>query len=306
MAPNREEGDEATENHKTVERTSERGVETGFRPAIDSHVHVMPQRLLDTIQTYFDVQEGWEVSHPTIRSDIEETLSTAGVSAYFGLPYVHKPGIADDLNTWVLEQAEDSDMLLPFATAHGDDDVHDVVQRAFDGGARGLKFQCPVQQSGPDDPRLEPAFELAASYDRPVIFHAGTAPLYHESPHVGSERFETFLDSFPDVRVCAAHLGADEIDRFLELACEHDQVYLDTAMAVSPRSVEFGFPDPDTVSTASLEAQADSIMYGSDFPLLPTSYEAERVGLLERQLSATAQRAIFFETAMDFVGEVPA
>jgi hypothetical protein len=78
------------------------------------------------------------------------------------LPYAHRPGIAADLNDWVLDRAAESGMCVPFATVHGDDDVRAVVEAAFDRGARGLTFQCPVQKCGPADPRLDPAFELAA------------------------------------------------------------------------------------------------------------------------------------------------
>jgi len=243
--------------------------EEGFAPAIDAHVHLMPDRLMGAIRESLGEQAGWSFDHPTDRDTIEAALGDAGVDRYLALPYVHQPGMARELNAWVLGRADESSMAVPFATVHGDDAVDDVVREAFEAGAMGLKFQCPVQGSGPDDPRLEPAFELAAEYDRPVLFHAGTAPMFEDDPNVGVEHFAAFLETHPDVRACAAHMGAFETSQFLELAREHGNAYLDTTMAMSPRSPSVVGFDPSTVTDETLESLSESIMYGSDFPNIP-------------------------------------
>ncbi len=272
-------------------------------PAIDAHVHLLPEGLLEAIRRALHEQAGWTFDHPTTREGIERGLRGAGVERYVALPYAHEPGIAADLNEWVRERAADSDMAIPFATVHGDDDVRTVVREAFEGGARGLKFQCPVQECGPADPRLDPAFELAAEYDRPILFHAGTAPLFEDSPHVGADQFAEFIESYPEVCVCAAHMGADEVETFIEFAREHEEVFLDTTMALSPRSPEFLGFDPATIADETLAELSDSIMYGTDYPNLPYSYEAERTGLCSRDLPESARRDIFGRTAERFLGE---
>ncbi|GAB7011031.1 hypothetical protein [Halorubrum trueperi] len=60
-----------------------------------------------------------------------------------------------------------------------------------------MKFQCPVQDYAPDatSPDFDPAFELAAEYDRPVLFHPSTAPMYEGSPCVGADHFRSFCGS---------------------------------------------------------------------------------------------------------------
>lgn len=275
----------------------------GFAPAIDAHVHLMPDRLMGAIRESLGEQAGWSFDHPTGRDAIEAALRGAGVDRYLALPYAHRAGMARELNAWVVERAGDSSMAVPFATVHGDDDVGDVIRAAFDAGARGLKFQCPVQGSGPDDPRLEPAFQLAAEYDRPILFHAGTAPMFEDDPNVGVEHFEAFLESYPAVRACAAHMGAFETPAFVELARNHDNAFLDTTMAMSPRSPSVVGFDPSTVANETLESLSGSIMYGSDFPNIPYPYRDERVGLLDRDLSKGTRRDLFRRTAERFLGE---
>lgn len=274
-----------------------------FTPAIDAHVHLMPDRLMSAIRQSLSEQVGWEFPHPTSRDGIEATLQAAGVDRYVALPYAHRPGIAEELNDWVLSRSGESEMTVPFATVHGDDNVRAVVRTAFDAGARGLKFQCPVQKSGPADPRLDPAFELAAEHDRPILFHAGTAPMFEDSPHVGHDQFENFLQTYPDVRACCAHMGTFEWESFVSLLQEYDSAYLDTCFAMSsaaPRSMNF---DPSEIPDAVFEELSERIMYGSDYPNIPHEYGDERTHLLDRDLPPQVYRDLFQRTAERFLGE---
>jgi predicted TIM-barrel fold metal-dependent hydrolase len=277
-----------------------------FGPAIDVHVHLMPPRLMRAIRASLNEAAGWEFPHPERREPIEATLREAGVERYVALPYAHKPDMAADLNWWVLDRAADSEMCVPFATVHGDDDVADVVREAFEAGARGLKFQCPVQECGPADPRLDPAFELAAEYDRPILFHAGTAPMFEDSPHVGADQFAQFLASYPDVRAASAHMGTYEWEAFVDLVREHENAYLDTCFAMSTAVSESMDFDPSVIPNSVFEELSHRIMYGSDYPNIPHAYAAEREGLLSRDLSEATFRDLFSHTAERFLGERPA
>lgn len=270
---------------------------------VDVHVHLMPSRLMRAIRRSLHEQAGWEFPHPIDRDGIETTLREAGVERYVALPYAHRPGIAADLNDWVLEQAADSAMVVPFATVHGDDLVAEVVRDAFEAGARGLKFQCPVQKAGPADPRLDPAFELAAEYDRPILFHAGTAPMFEGSPHVGVDQFESFLASYPDVRAACAHMGTFEWEEFVALLEEYDTAFLDTSFAMSTAAAARMDFDPAAIPDRVFVEHADRIMYGSDYPNIPHSYSAERAGLLARDLPDDVYRELFAGTAQRFLGD---
>ncbi|MEF8789318.1 MAG: amidohydrolase family protein [Haloarculaceae archaeon] len=278
-------------------------VDPRFAGATDCHVHLMPGRLMAAIRDALNDAAGWEFPHPTDRAGIERVLGAHGVRRYLALPYAHRPGIARGLNDWVLDAAADSSMAVPFATVHGDDDVGAVVREAFEAGARGLKFQCPVQECGPADPRLDPAFELAAEYDRPILFHAGTAPMFRDSPHVGADRFREFVASYPEVRACSAHMGTFEWEAFVEIARANESVYLDTCFAMATVVGDYVDFDPSVIPDSVFEDLAGRVMYGSDFPNMPHAYVREREGLLDRDLSEGAFEALFRGAAANFLGE---
>ncbi|PSQ13456.1 amidohydrolase [Halobacteriales archaeon QS_8_69_73] len=271
--------------------------------ATDVHVHLMPERLMAAIREALTEAAGWEFPHPVDREGVEATLREHGIERYCALPYAHEPGVAADLNDWVLDRAAESSMCVPFATVHPGDDVRAVVRTAFENGARGLKFQCPVQEVGPDDPRLDPAFELAAGFDRPILFHAGTAPMFRDSPHVGVDAFRSFLASYPGVRACAAHMGAFDTPAFVETLRDHDNAFLDTCFAMSTVVDRYMNYDPTDVDTAVFEELSGRIMYGSDYPNIPHPYRSEYERLLGRELSASAREALFGGAAERFLGE---
>lgn len=278
-----------------------------FRRAIDTHTHLFPAALTDAIRRALTAETDWEFSHPVTRSGIESILAEAGVEAYVALPYVHERGMADELNAWLCTQAADAARLIPFATVHPeDDDVGGIVREAFERGARGLKFHCPVQECKPGDSRIQPALDVALEYDRPVTYHGGTAPMYEESPYVGADVFTELVDSYPDLRVCCAHMGTYEVEAFLSLARDNENVYLDTTFAMSTEAQEtMGF-DPDSIADSAFIELSQSIMYGSDLPNIPYPYRAERAGLLSRDLPAGTYRDLFYRTATSYLGFDPA
>ncbi|MFC7155822.1 amidohydrolase family protein [Halomarina halobia] len=279
------------------------GRDDRFSDVTDAHVHLMPERLMTAIRSALHDEAGWSFPDSAAQADVERVLRAQGVARYVALPYAHKPGIARELNGWLLERAGASEMAIPFATVHADDEVRTVVRDAFEAGARGLKFQCPVQGCAPDDPRLDPAYELAAEYDRPIVFHAGTAPMFEDSPHVGLDRFRAFVDSYPEVRACCAHMGTYEHEGFLELARERESVFLDTCVAMASTAPDLLGFDPASIPDAAFEDLAGRIMYGSDYPNVPYAYEREREHLLSRDLSDEAFDALLRGAAARFLGE---
>ena len=63
--------------------------------------------------------------------------------------------------------------LLPFVRLDLDDRPVEEATRCLDLGARGIKLHPRAQRFLPDDPRLEPVFELAAERRVPILIHGG-------------------------------------------------------------------------------------------------------------------------------------
>lgn len=230
----------------------------------------MPERLTRAIREALTAEMGWSSPHPADPETAAAVVREAGVTSYVVLPYAHRPGVARELNEWVLRAADDDDdRAIPFATVYaGDDDSRAVAEAAFD---------------------------------------AGTAPASLGSPHVGVDAFETVVRRHPDLRVACAHLGTYDWPAFVGLARDHDTVFLDTAFACSPTAADAAAGvgvdyEPGGVPDTVFEELAGQVMYGSDYPNVPRSYADGRRGLLARSLSDTATEQLFRGAAARFLG----
>lgn len=125
--------------------------------------------------------------------------------------------------------------------------------------------------------------------------------MFEDSPYVGVDAFRSFCETYPDVRACSAHMGAFETDAFIALLEEHDNVYLDTCVTMSTTVSQHMDFNPEEVADEVFVEHSERIMYGSDYPNIPYPYEAERTGLLARDLPDFVYRNLFGQTAKRFL-----
>lgn len=274
------------------------------RPSLDAHVHLHPPRLADAIHRHF-AGRGWVAAHPFDPEAVRATLAAHGVERFCCMSYAHRAGIARSINAWMAETARRLPGAIPFGTVHPDDPDHAAVaEEALDGlGLAGLKIHCSVQRVAADDPRLVAVYERVVASGKALILHAGTMP-YHD-PHTGVDRVRPVLARFPEMRVCVAHLGTHDQAEFLALTEGYPHLYLDTTMALAPEARPYVGSTPETVDTDALLRHQDRILFGSDFPLLPYPYEAERRWAVDRKLPPDVQRKIFHDNARRFL-DLPA
>ncbi len=276
----------------------------GFR-YIDVHTHLHPEWLSAAIRRWFAGRPGWDFQYGTEPEWVARFLAEQGVERFVYFSYAHKPGLARELNAWLHETARRLPAGLPLGTVHpGDPDVVDVAREALDGyGFRGFKFHINVQRFHPDDPRILPVYELLLARGAVLLIHVGSAPWPNE--YDGFPRFERVMDMFPELKVIVAHMGQFETRRHLELMERCPNMYLDTTAAMAPQSAIYreahGASAAD-VTDADLVRWQDRILFGSDFPNTPHSYDDERRPIWERPVPVTVHRKIFHDNAQRLFG----
>lgn len=259
-------------------------------PVIDAHVHLFPDRLFDALWRWFD-NHGWPVRHRLYSHAVVEFLRARGVVHIVALHYAHKPGIARSLNRYMAELVRAYPGLVTGTATilPGEPDAVAILEEAFDAGLVGVKLHCHVQSFAPDHPDLEPVYALCQERAMPIVMHAGrepASPAYPVHPHelCAVDRIAAVLRSYPRLRLCIPHLGADEFEGYLALLDTHEFLYLDTTMMVANY---FAVPDP----VALVSARPDRILYGTDFPNIPYAWDREvkklmAMDLPERDLAA--------------------
>jgi len=261
----------------------------------DAHVHLFPDRLFDAIWRWFDVH-AWPVRYRLHAEQAIEFLLARGVQRFTALVYAHKPGMSRALNASVAELARAHSQVVPLGTVMpGEDDADEIVRDALRAGLRGIKLHCHVQQLAADDPRLDPVYAICASEGRPVVIHAGREPAtptaeFDPRARCAADQIGRVLERHPSLRLVVPHLGADEFEAYEALLGRHDNLWLDTTMAIA------GFFDEDPPRTL-FPARADRLLYGTDFPNLPYAWDRELRRVLEAVVDPAARDAILWSNA---------
>lgn len=289
---------------------------------IDFHTHFFPDKLFDALWTWFETH-AWPIQYKSYSDDLVKILKNEGVTRCVALHYPHKPGMSQALNAWTTEFAgRYSDFVIPFGSVHPDDaDKVERLEECFTKyNFKGIKLHCHVQHFAPDDPRLDAVYQTCRDHKRIVLIHCGTGPSFKDSttpvaarPAPGApaalirgygydvsevsgwRRMENVLKKYPDLTFVVPHLGYEEIPEFFKLLPLYPNLHLDTAMALS------NFLKVN-LKPEWLEKHSDRILFGTDFPHLPYSWNHELEELKKMGLSQKASDQILWQNAATLLG----
>jgi uncharacterized protein len=262
---------------------------------VDTHCHIMPDRLALAIRAFFDQHMGWgRLAYPgVLRDDIVRAEADAGVARYWALPYAHKPGVAGALNEWMATHVQPLPHAVAAATFHpADPDLSALVDRAFEGlGLRVAKLHCSVGKFVADDPRLTPLWLAASARGIPIVVHAGHN-VDGRTTAAELEPIARVAAQHPTLRLVIAHAGLPAINAALDLLEQFPALHADLTSAR-----QWQYPVP----TDRLEALADRLMHGSDCPNTTVTIAEGAAWIRALGLSPRAEAAILAGTAMRLV-----
>jgi predicted TIM-barrel fold metal-dependent hydrolase len=271
-------------------------------PVFDAHVHLFPGRLNRSLWGWFDAH-AWPVRYRLEAEAAIEFLLRRGVSRFAALIYAHKPGIARSLNRFVADLVRAHSQIVGLGTVlPGEPDAEDIVREALGPlGLRGIKLHSHVQKVAADDPRLDPVYAICEGAQRPVVIHAGREPA-SEAYGIDTralcspDQIGRVLQRYPHLNVIVPHLGADDYDAYAALLDAHDNLYLDTTMAIA------GYL-PGTPPPALFPRYAQRCLYGSDFPNLPYAWDRELKVIADTPMPDAAREALLWGNASRLFAE---
>lgn len=260
---------------------------------IDIHTHLHPPQLFKAIRRWFAENSDWDLQHPTEPEAVAASLREHGVDRFVFCSYAHKPGIARELNSWLIQTSKELNRYgLPLATVHPDDpDFVEYYEDALQNGCVGIKIHEDVQKFAIDDPRLVPIHDLTVKYNGFVLVHVGPIP-FKDDTNDGPARIRKVLERNRRMNVVVAHLGVPDTLRYLELTHAFPGLRLDTTMALSTN-----LPLRADIDNAAIEPYAKVLLFGSDHPNLPHPYEEEVYAIEDLELSDKNRELVFDQNA---------
>ena len=249
-------------------------VPEGLPPVVDAHVHIFPENLFSAIWAWFD-ENAWPIRYRLTGSQALEHLLLRGVEHVVALQYAHRPAISRMLNRYMAETcgAFSGRVTGLAAVFPGEADAGEILREAFDAGLKGVKLHAHVQCFDMNGEPMDVIYDACRSAQKPVVMHVGREPksaAYACDPHeiCNAEKLERVLRSYPKLKICVPHLGFDEISSYRGLIEKYDNLWLDTTMMLAEY---FPLNDPVRLDGFRMER----IMYGSDFPNIPYSWDRE-------------------------------
>lgn len=193
----------------------------------------------------------------------------------------------------VIEFCRNQEMLIPFTSLNPN--VHyDLIERLEEyvkvGGVKGIKLHPSYQFFYPNEARLYPLYQKAQELGLPIIFHIGSSIFkgtrlkYCDPIHLDDVAVD-----FPDLKIIMAHSGRGFwYSECFSLSRIHKNVYMDLT-GLPPQNLLNYFPE--------LEKNAEKIIFGSDWPTMPTSIQKNIDAIKSLPLKEKTIESILFRNA---------
>jgi len=223
----------------------------------DFHTHIWPDELAPAAIAALSAEGGVPAFYDGTVAGLRSSMHAAGIERSVVQPVATKPGQVRTINDWAATLA--SEEIVPFGAMHPDlDDPATELERMASLGLRGFKMHPEYQSFSPDDPRLSPLFDAAASLGLILFSHAG-ADIGPQTLNGTPEVFARLLDRFPSLTVVLAHMGGFRQWHEVPANLAGRDVYLDTAFTLGHLA------DEEFVALVRAHG-ADRVLFGSDGP----------------------------------------
>ena len=267
---------------------------------VDVHTHIWPDRIAEATLESMTRIVGMESIAPNTIAGIKAHMAESGVDKSIVLGVVERAGQVRRANDWLISIQDEQ--LVPFGAMHPDfEDKGAEIARLRESGIKGIKLHPMINGFYPDDPKMFPVYEEMGE-SMVLEIHCGRLPRAEEHQSevqpvfAAPERIMNVVRKFPKLRVIALHLGGfymlDEAEREL---IGRENVLIDTTWPPSLRELT-----PQTLTSIINKHGAHKVCFGTDFPLVSQSSEAEYIQSLP--LPDGVKEGILGENARQFIG----
>jgi len=241
---------------------------------IDFHVHTAYYET--TTQDYDDLlrrgwgdRTEWMIQTYSSPEGFLELMDEAGIDYAVILAELAPitTGIAD--NAYVAEFCSHSPRLIPFASINPYTCTYpaeELERLVRDQGFRGLKLYPTYQHYYPNDAHIYPLYAKAQELGIPVSLHIGSSIFGGARIKYGDPiTMDDVAVDFPELVLLMCHSGRPFwYDKAFALARLHENLYMEVSGLPPHRLLDY-FPE--------LERLAHKVIYGSDWPGVPTIKE---------------------------------
>jgi predicted TIM-barrel fold metal-dependent hydrolase len=178
----------------------------------------------------------------------------------------------EEYTDWLFKRCEADDRFIPFIGVDPNRgsaalDMIKTFVRKYE--PRGIKIY-PATGFYPDDPKLDPYWDLVDDLGLVVVTHAGMALPPLDERYCHPKNLERVADRHPDMKIIVAHLGGKFHDELFPLMAEHDNVFTDCSALQGWVAEDKGMIDRRLKEV--IDQFPDRVVFGTDFPLYQSAF----------------------------------
>lgn len=181
---------------------------------------------------------------------------------------------------------------------YNDEDLRELREYMKEGLVRGLKLYPGYEPFYPNDPKLNPIYDLAAEYDSPVMIHSGDTYTpkgkvkFSHPLHVD----ETAVDH-PDTKIVICHIGNPWIRDCMEVVYKNKNVYTDiSGLVLGDFSDRFErYMRKQLQEMLLYGVEPDKVLFGTDWPI--SSMDSYLEFMEELSIPTKDKQKIMYENA---------
>ncbi len=254
---------------------------------VDIHTHVWPSKVAEkareNLESLFKVKLK---ELPTVET-LLEFMDKNKIRLSCICSVAPDPGKVESINNWLF--GIKNPRLGIFAAFHPDYKNWQNEFKRIKDNACGIKLQPEFQNFYVDERRVFPIYEEIEKLGIPVLFHCGYelsgTMIVRSSP----ERLLRVKQSFPSLKIIAAHFGGfrlwDDVEKYL-LGTD---IYLDT-------SFFFHYLPSQRIKKMLLGHDKNRLLFGTDFPLIDQKKDIDYLKNLD--IPSQLKKVIFSQNAL--------
>lgn len=252
---------------------------------IDFHAHIFPDKIAEKASRAIGMFYNGKMSYTGLSSELLTSGSAAGVERYVVHSSATRPEQVVSINDFIIEETANESRFIGFGTIHPDcSRPNDEIERILKKGIKGIKLHPDFQNFEADSPKMNDIYRQLTELHIPILIHAGD----NRFDFSGPVRIARILDSFPSIKLIAAHFGGySQWDEAFEFLAGRD-LWFDTSSSFWKISSEMAYK--------MIKKHGPSrFLFGSDFPMWDHREELQR--FLALGLSESENKAILWENA---------
>ena len=207
-------------------------------------------------------------------------VDVGGISAMPGALGGLQPG-GNEMTLEALHRFPDRFFGWIAVNPHYPDEMVAEMGRCYEAGCRGLKIHVSVGLPYEHE-NYRRALDFAAERQMPVLAHTWGAEI---------EKLRPYFGDYPTIRWTLGHAGCVEAEKYVEVARQFDNVYLDICYSRAPRRLVEFFVERGVV---------EKVMFSSDCYFMGMAQQMGRV--LFAQIAPEQKAMILGENARRFLG----